>query len=1347
MAEILEGLFLGSYHNASDLSFLKRHKISHIMCTAAERKPNFGSKFIYWQINATNQPGFKLLPLLDRTSNLIHSCLSQEPTIDKIGQNSVQSKESAGDPKNSQNRILVHCSDGRSRAASVVLAYLIKYKKMDLKTAFSFVRRKFKISPNLGFIMQLRKFERRIVKNCSQEFAYQNSLGLFDTEEASWLKKKLSEEKYIEEELLREGSGLEEVDGYSGMLDGEEEAMEALEVDRRAEVRRARGSLKRRKRRGARDDAGAGRQDGDHGGPGRLSGLEDEYAVASFRQLSRRRREALSSGNKAKKRRSSRLKSGRDAHGRQSNLREGSKGPKSPFRANLVKTPKLTKNSSFGIIQGTQRTPSDSESGVGASSGSSNIGKVRNFEESEKTRKLKKIQNLSISHLNSSLSRSKRGFKSQIIDQYWRNSLETTQNCTTARDLSFVNNELTNAQISIKMGIDLPPDNILTQTMPIARSNTRRRKKSSRRHLSSKKSQKRLRSRQRGALRTPRAQSLRKARKKASLTSKKGKKRLSSGTPKNGKYVIYRGYQATTDRRPASRDRFDQSRGSGYRKSSSERKNLIRKNSSRTALKRGQKYWRLRQSFKDGKENLGLSPFEVKLKKIKQKEISKMRSKTPKRGSSRPQSTRRGGSRSFGSGCKTLRELKGLENEILALNSRMEFPGQEQLHILNSSVERSIQKYHRGQDHPQGAEIDEKGKNRENRIFVDEPHGKVLSTQNTFPGPSEATLGDIQRLDAAMTGRHKSPSLLKHSKNVMNLGGLKDNIHPPDPRASGRASSSRRSVKKSEENRKRSKSRKSKNSKKEASKRSNYGAGGGAVVVSEVIKKRKEKQRLSQIKKSKILKNRKRRQKSDLGVFGRSQHTKNTSKDSVVSISSTEESENKPVSKMSVSKKSQSFMSKSAKNGNGDPQSSIVCTFRDAEDEQKHISGAISPLTLNTLEYTKFDESNFTSGMTPQGSRKSLRSCNSRRSIGRKRSEKNLPKIPKISQNPKIGKNKQNGGGSKGARTAGGVERASGGAISGGKGAESRGNVKKKVKNFAKKRYPKKLGGRVSGRELSVRLDIVTKSEIASKMKLKKQESPILAKLKSGYDKEVSRHNFDDYMRRMVLGDRHVLANTQKTSKNRPKKFSKHSKKNDQKSQKNAFLGDTMHQAVPEYLQSHPYNKENDYKRLNISNKDPLLAAENYSEMRLSGDQHLLKRLSGGGQSRPNTKIDQNSVIHFEDENSSLMNFSNIQPPSELPSLLGNNLSKIYMHDELNSTGNARELTDSQAGLQFWNLFSNDASGEYNSYEALMRNMGEMGSLDVGDSKWYEQPLDLTVDAGGEDGGDFEVDRSDFIAL
>eukprot|EP01083_Nonionella_stella_P071637 192562_1 len=70
--------------------------------------------------------------------------------------------------KSGSNRVYVHCYAGKSRSATIVIAYLMKNKGMSYEEAYCFTKeRREVIQPNRGFTEQLKKYE--------QELKYQSA--------------------------------------------------------------------------------------------------------------------------------------------------------------------------------------------------------------------------------------------------------------------------------------------------------------------------------------------------------------------------------------------------------------------------------------------------------------------------------------------------------------------------------------------------------------------------------------------------------------------------------------------------------------------------------------------------------------------------------------------------------------------------------------------------------------------------------------------------------------------------------------------------------------------------------------------------------------------------------------------------------------------------------------------------------------------------------------------------------------------------------------------------------------------------------------------------------------------
>ncbi|KAJ8011448.1 hypothetical protein DPEC_G00058320 [Dallia pectoralis] len=63
-------------------------------------------------------------------------------------------------------RTVVYCKNGRSRSATICMAYLLKYRKLSLADAFTKVRTsRSVVDPNSGFLAQLKKYEQELKKS------------------------------------------------------------------------------------------------------------------------------------------------------------------------------------------------------------------------------------------------------------------------------------------------------------------------------------------------------------------------------------------------------------------------------------------------------------------------------------------------------------------------------------------------------------------------------------------------------------------------------------------------------------------------------------------------------------------------------------------------------------------------------------------------------------------------------------------------------------------------------------------------------------------------------------------------------------------------------------------------------------------------------------------------------------------------------------------------------------------------------------------------------------------------------------------------------------------------------
>ena len=69
---------------------------------------------------------------------------------------------------NKKQSVLVHCNAGQSRSVSIIIAYLMQYKKMNLLESFKLIKdKKPNIGPNIGFFEKVKKYEEKIFGDVS----------------------------------------------------------------------------------------------------------------------------------------------------------------------------------------------------------------------------------------------------------------------------------------------------------------------------------------------------------------------------------------------------------------------------------------------------------------------------------------------------------------------------------------------------------------------------------------------------------------------------------------------------------------------------------------------------------------------------------------------------------------------------------------------------------------------------------------------------------------------------------------------------------------------------------------------------------------------------------------------------------------------------------------------------------------------------------------------------------------------------------------------------------------------------------------------------------------------------
>ncbi|NXX39997.1 DUPD1 phosphatase, partial [Tricholaema leucomelas] len=141
--EVWPNLYIGDEKTALDRYSLEKAGFTHILNAAhGQRNVDTGPEYYdsmtveYHGVEADDLPTFQLSQFFYSASKFIDNALQDE-----------------------RNKVLVHCVMGRSRSATLVLAYLMIYKNMTVVDAIKQVSTHRCILPNRGFLKQLRELD------------------------------------------------------------------------------------------------------------------------------------------------------------------------------------------------------------------------------------------------------------------------------------------------------------------------------------------------------------------------------------------------------------------------------------------------------------------------------------------------------------------------------------------------------------------------------------------------------------------------------------------------------------------------------------------------------------------------------------------------------------------------------------------------------------------------------------------------------------------------------------------------------------------------------------------------------------------------------------------------------------------------------------------------------------------------------------------------------------------------------------------------------------------------------------------------------------------------------------
>jgi dual specificity protein phosphatase 1B len=131
---VVHRMYISSLRVAGHEPTLRRLNITHIL-TVCPMRPSHYEGITYKLVSISDSPDCRIDLKFGECFEFIRSALASGGTI------------------------LIHCFQGISRSASVVIGYLIFYNNMDFTQAFNHLKsRRSMINPNFGFIKQLQSF-------------------------------------------------------------------------------------------------------------------------------------------------------------------------------------------------------------------------------------------------------------------------------------------------------------------------------------------------------------------------------------------------------------------------------------------------------------------------------------------------------------------------------------------------------------------------------------------------------------------------------------------------------------------------------------------------------------------------------------------------------------------------------------------------------------------------------------------------------------------------------------------------------------------------------------------------------------------------------------------------------------------------------------------------------------------------------------------------------------------------------------------------------------------------------------------------------------------------------------
>jgi protein-tyrosine phosphatase len=171
MSLITENLYLGSGKDAQDKEALQEAGVTVILNATAEWKTSHHHDFTHHRIDLSDNIRQSLSVALETACKIIKEAHSSSPPA----------------------KVLVHCVMGRSRSASIVMAYLVLHENMTLKEAFELTHKARPIvRPNSRFLSDLIEWEVKHRGTATFEVnSWVDIVGVHGSQLHAWKAKKL----------------------------------------------------------------------------------------------------------------------------------------------------------------------------------------------------------------------------------------------------------------------------------------------------------------------------------------------------------------------------------------------------------------------------------------------------------------------------------------------------------------------------------------------------------------------------------------------------------------------------------------------------------------------------------------------------------------------------------------------------------------------------------------------------------------------------------------------------------------------------------------------------------------------------------------------------------------------------------------------------------------------------------------------------------------------------------------------------------------------------------------------------------------------------------------------------